>query len=141
MICQVETSICHTYNILLNVKITVNNLSEIREIIGLEEEITIKGLLGEKKVKAKIDTGADRTSVDDDIAAEIGLGPIHKIVKVKSSLSGKSKKRLVVDAEIVIKGEHHKIPVSISERDHMSYELIIGKDILKKCKFLIDPTL
>ena len=118
---------------------TVNVLTEKRETIGLIEEITIKGLTGEKKVLAKIDTGADRTSVDNEIAAEVGLGPVNKTVKVKSSVSGESKKRLVVDAEIIIKGEHHTVPVSISDRDHMSYEVIVGKDVLKKCNFLIDP--
>lgn len=118
----------------------MNNLINGKEIIGLIEEIIIKGLIDEKKVKAKIDTGADRTSVDESIAAEVGLGPIHKTVKVRSSLDEKSQKRVVVDSEIVIKGKHFKVPVSISDRDHMNYDVIIGKDVLVKCNFLIDPT-
>jgi hypothetical protein len=118
----------------------VNILTENRKVIGLVEEIIIKGTLGEKKVKAKIDTGADRTSVDSEIAAEIGLGPIHKTIKVKSGTSEKRQKRIVADAEVIIKEEHYKTPVSITNRDHMKYNVIIGKDILIKCSFLIDPT-
>jgi hypothetical protein len=116
-------------------------MSDKRDIIGLIEEITIKGSKGEKKIDAKIDTGADRTSIDAELAAEVGLGPIHDTIKVKSSLSGQSQRRLVVQAEIIIRGEHHKIPVSIGDRSNMKHEVIVGKDVLKTCNFLIDPTI
>ena len=112
-----------------------------REIIGLIEMIVIKGQLGEKEVKAKIDTGADRTSVDLQLAAEIGLGPIIRTVKVRSSLGRESKTRLITHAEIVIHGDHFKkIAVSLEDRSMMRYDVLLGKDILQQCKFLIDPT-
>jgi hypothetical protein len=118
----------------------VQKMSDEREVIGIVEEVTVKGSKGEKRIKAKIDTGADRTSVDADLAAEVGLGPIHDTIKVKSSLSGQSQRRLVVQAEIIVRGEHHTVSVSIGDRSNMKYDVIVGKDVLRDSKFLIDPT-
>jgi hypothetical protein len=69
------------------------------------------------------------------------LGPITKTVKVKSSLSDQSRTRLVADAEVIIQGEHHRVPVSIGDRSNMKYEVIIGRDVLRRCQCLIDPNL
>ena len=115
-------------------------MSEEREVIGIVEEVTVKGSKGKKRIKAKIDTGADRTCVDADLAAEVGLGPIYDTIKVKSSLSGQSHRRLVVQAEIIVRGEHHTVLVSIGDRSNMKYDVIVGKDVLRNSKFLIDPT-
>jgi hypothetical protein len=111
-----------------------------REVIGLVEMVTVKGSKGEKEIKAKVDTGADRTCVDADLAADVGLGPINDTIKVKSSLSGQSQRRLVVEAEIIVRGESHKVSVSIGDRSNMKYDVIVGKDVLRTSRFLIDPT-
>ena len=41
-------------------------------ILGIIELVTVKGKKGLKTVKAKFDTGTDRTCVDYDLAVEIG---------------------------------------------------------------------
>lgn len=110
-----------------------------REIIGLIEFVTVKGQIGKERVEAKIDTGADRSSVDQELAAKVGLGPITDTVKVRSAL-GERKTRIVTDAEIILNGQSFKVPVSIGDRSNMKYGIIIGKDILTQCDFLIDPT-
>ena len=55
------------------------------EIIGLTEPVRIFGQNKEKKVVAKIDTGADKSSISVKLAAELGLGPIVKTKMIKTS--------------------------------------------------------
>ena len=53
-------------------------------VVGYIEEVVVSGTRGNKSVLAKSDTGATRTSIDAELAAEIGTGPILDIVKIKS---------------------------------------------------------
>lgn len=51
-----------------------------KELIGILEEVTIFGLNGkESKLKAKIDTGADTTSIDSSLASTLGYEGIVKL--------------------------------------------------------------
>lgn len=102
-----------------------------KKIIGLIEKIKIKN----QEVLAKMDTGADRNSIDSTLAAELKLGPIVKTTKVKSSHG--SSLRPVIKTEIEIKGKKIKTTFSLTTRKHMKYRVLIGKKTLKG--FLIDP--
>ena len=105
-------------------------------VIGLTENIT---LIGEKKkrVVAKIDTGADKSSIDIRLAAELRLGPVVKTRLIKSA-SG-SRVRPIISAEVIFAKKQMKVHFSIADRSHMKYRVLIGKNILKK-GFLIDPS-
>ncbi|WP_226023554.1 RimK family alpha-L-glutamate ligase [Halomicrobium salinisoli] len=99
--------------------------------IGYIEEVVVAGTRGHETVMAKSDTGADRTSVDSEIAARIGTGPIKDIVRVKSGTSARGRSRPVVDLVIGIGGTQHTVSASIEDRSHMDYPLLLGRDILE----------
>ncbi len=104
--------------------------------LNVIEEVEI---VGKKRIrtKAKVDTGAHRTSIDMNLAAKAQLGPIIKVVKVKSGLHGTVKRRVVVPLTIVIRGKRIKTEASVEDRSHMKYKVIIGRNTLKGFKVRI----
>lgn len=106
-------------------------------IIGLSEPITLIGGKARKKVIAKVDTGADKSSIDLALAAELQLGPVVKISLIKSA-SG-NRKRPIISTNIIFAKKEMKVQFSIADRGHMKYRVLIGRNILKK-GFLIDPS-
>ncbi|MGA2785054.1 MAG: RimK/LysX family protein [Candidatus Bathyarchaeia archaeon] len=111
-----------------------------RILIGPIEYVKVIGHHGEARVKGKIDTGASRTSVDVWLAANIGLGPTVDVAKVKSALLDKVRTRPVVRCVIEVGGLRFALPVTVNDRSDMRYRVLIGMDILKSGRFLIDPT-
>ncbi len=59
----------------------------------------------------------------------------HKFIR---SALGRHKRPLV-ELEIVFQGIKFKEMFSISNRSNLKYKILIGKDILRKEGFLIDP--
>ena len=110
-----------------------------KKVIRLSERIWIKGPGGEEKVWAKVDTGADRTTVDRDLAERLKLGPALSRITLKASAGGQRLERPVVDAEITVAGQSYKLRVGVADRSQMRYRVIIGRDILRSGNFLIDP--
>jgi len=104
-------------------------------IIGNTEKIKIIGRTRTKTVKAKIDTGATKSSIDARLAASLQLGPVVKTKLVKSA-HGKSI-RPIINIDIEIKGKRIKEEFTIADRNHMKYGVLIGQNILKK-GFLVD---
>lgn len=110
-----------------------------RIIIGPIEFVKVTGHHGEARVKGKVDTGATRTSVDVWLAANIGLGPTVDVAKVKSALLDEVRSRPLVRAMVEIAGEQFALPVSVNDRSDMRYPVLVGMDILRMGRFLIDP--
>lgn len=98
--------------------------------IGLTEEVVVSGTAGSERVIAKADTGASRTSIDMEIAASIGAGPVQSTTSIKSATAESSGTRSVVDVVIGIDGNRHTVSASIADRSHMKYPVLIGRDIL-----------
>ena len=111
-----------------------------RKLLGAIEPVTVKGYSGSQRVLAKIDTGASRTTIDPEIAAKVGLGPVLDTVRVRAAISEHAETRALVDADIVIHGEEFHVPVALTDRGDMRYHVIIGMDILRSGLFLIDPS-
>ena len=101
--------------------------------IGLTEKISIKG----KEVIARIDTGATKSSIDADLAAELKIGPIIGTKLIKSAQGTST--RPLVEITITIAGKRIKALFTIAVRKHMKYSVLIGQNILKE-GFLIDPS-
>ena len=106
-----------------------------RKILGLTEPIKVFGTKS-KKVIARIDTGATKSSIDAKLAAELNLGPIIRTKLVKSSHG--TSIRPIIKAKISILGEELVEEFTIADRTHMKYQVLIGQNILKH-NFLIDP--
>ncbi|MBN2881167.1 ATP-dependent zinc protease [Candidatus Woesearchaeota archaeon] len=109
---------------------------EDKRILGLTEDVMVYSETKSKKVLARIDTGATRSSIDIKLAAELGLGPILETRQVKSSLG--TDLRPIVRAKIEIAGKELESTFTLADRDHMNYKILIGQNILKE-GFLIDP--
>jgi len=99
--------------------------------IGYTEQVVVSGTSGTKTVVAKSDSGAASTSIDLQLAADIGAGPIHTVSRVRSGSSRQSKTRPVVDLVVGIGGEQYTVAANIEDRTHMSHPLLLGRDILK----------
>ena len=111
-----------------------------RIIIGPIEYVKVIGHHGEARVKCKIDTGASRTSVDVWLAANIGLGPTVDVARFKSAFLDEVRTRPLVRGIVEIAGVRFALPVSVEDRSDMRYPVLVGMDILKSGRFLIDPT-
>lgn len=105
--------------------------------LGFIENVTIEGTNGEKiTVPARIDTGAQNSSISHELAAELHLGPILKNKVIRQS-QGKSL-RPIVKTQGNLCGRDFDEEFTISHRTHMRYKVLIGQNILRK-GFLIDP--
>ena len=108
-----------------------------RSVIGFVENVTLKGNNNkQKKIKARIDTGAEKSSMDAKLAAELQLGPIIKR-KLITSAHGHMV-RPVMEAKVILSRKTLKSEFTIADRSHMKYKVLVGQNILKK-GFLIDP--
>ncbi|MCB9359225.1 ATP-dependent zinc protease [Candidatus Woesearchaeota archaeon] len=108
------------------------------KIIGLTEKVTLIGNNGHSKtIIARIDTGAVISSIDMKLAAELELGPVTKTKKVKNS-NGISE-RPVVRCIFKLKNEEYRVDVTLADRSRLKYRALIGQNLLKKTKFLVNP--
>jgi len=105
--------------------------------LGLVEDVTIVGNEGRARtLPARIDTGAQNSSIDLGLAHELQLGPITNTKKIRSS-HGNSL-RPVVSATIELGGKKITADFTIYNRAHMKYKILVGQNILTE-GFLIDP--
>jgi alpha-L-glutamate ligase-like protein len=108
--------------------------------ISAISEITIKGIVAKdqrKKVVAKVDTGAWRTSVNKKLADELGLTRRDNLLwskKVKSTLG--EEERPIVAMTYWLGGRKIRTAVSVAKRTSLKFPVIIGRKDLKG--FLID---
>lgn len=110
-----------------------------RRVIGVIEEVILRGPTGEIRVRAKIDTGAARTSVDTDLARKLGLGPVERRIRTRSAAADRPEERDVVKATVVIGSRAFETHVAVTDRKDMKYHIIVGMDVLRQTGFLISP--
>ena len=109
-----------------------------RIIVNLTEPISLISKSGKlKKVMAKIDTGATRSSIDIKLATKLNLGPVIKSKIVKSA-SG-NKLRPVIEGGVILAGQKIYSEFTLADRTHMKYAVLIGVNVLKQ-GFLVDPS-
>ena len=110
----------------------------VRTISALEE-IVIKGANKQKRrVTAKIDTGAWRTSISQSLARELGLLAKNNILwtkRVRSSLG--EEKRPVISLTFKLAGKKITTPASVAKRMALRYPVIVGRKNLKG--ILVNP--
>ena len=105
--------------------------------VGLIEEVTI---IGRKELKtlALFDTGAKVSSVDISLASKAKLGPIVRTQRIKNPSFKQQTMRPVVSAKIRIKKRIFESMVNIQDRSHMTFPIIIGRNIIVG-NFIVDP--
>lgn len=108
--------------------------------IGTVEKVIVIGPKGRIPVLAKVDTGAARTSLDTDLAARAGLGPVLNRVRTRAAAADQPQRRDVVSATVLIAGLEFDVAVAVTDRKDMRYHMIVGMDILRDSGFLIDPS-
>lgn len=117
----------------------VKNLEDSAKTISAIEHIVIFGAdKRRKKVVAKIDTGAWRTSISQSLAEDLGLLHKNNILwtkRFKSSLG--MEERPVINLTFKIAGRKISTPASVAKRAALRYPVIIGRKNLKG--MLIDP--
>ena len=101
------------------------------------EYVTVYAGRRRLKVLARIDTGASKSSIDRTLAGDLGVGPAFKHAYIKSA-SGRSV-RPVVKTSVLLHGILINAEFNVAKRDHLKYKLLIGQNVLRKGKFLIDP--
>ena len=107
-------------------------------IVGLTENVELlSGNGGSKKVTARVDTGATKSSIDIKLASKLNFGPIIKSKMIKSAHGNKI--RPVVEGEILLAGKKIKSEFTLADRTHMRYSVLVGVNILKE-GFLVDPS-
>jgi len=88
-----------------------------------------------KEIKAKLDTGAYRSSIDSELAKELGL-PIDKEKVFIQSASGRAY-RPTTQIYFQLAGRKFTSKVTVVNRSHLKYPMIVGRVDLKG--FLIRP--
>lgn len=128
--------------------------------IGWREWVQLPEL-GVEEIKAKVDTGADNSSLhafnierfDDDgvpmVRFEIhprqrkkrpSISCVAEVVgekKVKNP-GGRSEMRPVIMTTLVIAGKKVDAKVNLTTRDEMTFRMLLGRRTIRK-KFLVDP--
>ena len=111
-----------------------------KKLVKIDEFVDVKDSNGDlKKVAVKIDTGADRTSIDENMAKVLGLldkDNIIDTIRVRSALG--RHRRIVIHLTFFLKGKKIVSEASVTDRSQMSRKMIIGKRDLKN--FLVDPS-
>jgi len=104
-----------------------------KKTITVFEKIKLRPFVGEPvEVLAKIDTGAYRTSIDKQLAKELGLlSPENKLFYKGYRSSMGSEKRPIVEVSFWLKGKKVKTAANISDRSKLKRPVIIGRRDLK----------
>lgn len=115
-------------------------LSLNKKVLKNFEKVTLfsPNELDKIEVTAKVDTGADRSSIDRELAEKLHLLDEKNIVETKEYKSGLGKeKREIVNLKYIINGKTIKAQVSVARRGHLRFPMLIG--VLDMKGFLVDP--
>lgn len=107
------------------------------KILTVIQPVTITNNNKMLEIKAKLDTGAFRTSIDEKLADSIDLTVSKEKIFVKSA-SGQAY-RYTVPLSFTLAGKKIKTIATIVDRSHLQYPMIVGRQDLKG--FLIKPSL
>jgi len=111
-----------------------------RKTVSAYEEVELIGEGGERKtVRAKIDTGADSSSIDRDLAKELGLLEQDNFLYDEYFRNALGRKRReVVGVKFVMAGRKIKTRVSIADRSRLRSKFLVGRRDLKNFVVMVE---
>jgi len=116
------------------------SISGSPRVIGIYERVQVLDSNGKKvPILAKIDTGADRSSVDRELADELGLLREDNIIftrKYKSAI-GKHHKRPVISLTFYLAGKKIETVAGVADRSGLRTKMLVGMRDIKD--FVIKP--
>jgi len=110
------------------------------KVVEILESVRVRVKSGKRQeVLAKIDTGALRSSIDYDLAKELGLLDPNNILFYRHyrSASARMHKRPVIALTFYLKGRRIKTAVNATNRSHLNTAMLIGRRDLGG--FLVKP--
>lgn len=81
-------------------------------------------------VEARLDTGAARSSIDEGFVSLLRLDELVNEDAIKVRSANGSQRRDTVVLVIIEEDEEIELEVSITNRGHMGYPVILGRDYL-----------
>lgn len=102
--------------------------------VGTEEIV----LISETPVTARIDTGAEYSSIDTDLASELGLEPTGRRVTVFGALG--REEREVVSATLTIRDRTSITEFTLSDRSELDTDVLIGRRDLVGATVRVDSS-
>lgn len=97
--------------------------------VGIFEDIEVVDIFGDRHpLKAKLDTGAFRTSIDEVLAKKLGLMDPENILWERHyhSALGREERR-VVGITFYLKGKKTKTAASVTDRSKLKRPMIVGR--------------
>lgn len=123
------------------------------QIIGTVTHITIKNFNDNDPIDVRVDTGATHSSINgQDIEVNNNIVKftfgkyrykfyLERMSNIKTPDNG-IKERPVIKVDISINGNEIKnVEFNINERDHMKYDIILGRSTLEAAGVLINPAI
>lgn len=100
-------------------------------VLDYTTRIRVHSRDGTEEAVAKSDTGAKRTSIDTDLASQIGAGPLIGTTEVRSGTVSGTETRPLVDVDLSLNGSWQTVTASITDRSEMTYPVLLGRDVLE----------
>lgn len=111
-----------------------------RKTVGAFEEVEVLGYDGKNvSLTAKVDTGADGSSIDRVVAEDLGLLESDNILYYdyfRNALG--RKKREIVGVTFVMAGRKMKTQISIADRSRLRTKMIVGRRDLKHFAVVVE---
>ena len=108
-----------------------------RAVIGFIENVVCHSESnGSISVRARIDSGATKSSIDIALAEQLGLGPVIGEKTIRNAHGRATRKLIEVSFELAEKTITEKF--TLADRSSLRFPVLIGRNVLKK-GFLIDP--
>jgi hypothetical protein len=135
----------------------VCGMAQAKEVVGWIEHVKVYP--GAVLVAAKVDTGAQTSSVDCHCITPIERGgrkyvsftvhgvdgkirkfekPVVRVARVKQH-NGGSQQRYVVELGICLAGTYRVREVTLTDRENFRYPVLVGRNFLGR-DFLVDPS-
>ena len=134
----------------------------MKELVGWREWVALPEI-GIKSLQCKVDTGAKNSAlhafelesferdgelwvrfsihVDESDLTHIQRCEARVIdTRTVTDSSGNQSERFFIETMIKIGKQKYKIQVSLTDRDTMKYNMLLGRTALRKAKFIVDPS-